>query len=76
MVFCFGLRFPVESFVFATASSHHFIRGVGDVTGTNSIYVGPVLTTTYTLTASAGSNSVTQPLPLLWSTYILLYQPI
>ena len=30
------------------------------MTGTNSIYVGPVLTTTYTLTAAAGSSSVTR----------------
>ena len=30
------------------------------MTGANSIYLGPVQTTTYTLTASAGSSSVTQ----------------
>ena len=44
----------------ANATSISIDQGVGDVTGTNSIYVGPVLTTTYTLTAAAGSSSVTR----------------
>jgi hypothetical protein len=44
----------------ANATSISIDQGVGDVTGTNSIYVGPVLTTTYTLTAAAGANSVTR----------------
>ncbi len=35
-------------------------QSVGDVTGLSSIYVSPVQTTTYTLTASAGTTSVTQ----------------
>ena len=37
-------------------------QNVGDVTGTTSIYVSPVQTTTYTLTATAGSSTVTQQL--------------
>ena len=38
----------------ANATSVSIDQGVGDVSGTNSIYVGPVLTTTYTLTAVSG----------------------
>ena len=44
----------------ANATSVSLDQGVGDVTGTTSIYLGPVVTTTYTLTASSGSTSVTQ----------------
>src|ERR1022692_4190371 len=44
----------------ANATSVSIDQGVGDVTGVNSIYLGPVLTTTYTIRASSGSNSVTR----------------
>jgi hypothetical protein len=44
----------------SNATSISMDQGVGDVTGANSIYLSPVQTTTYTLTASAGSSSVTQ----------------
>jgi hypothetical protein len=41
----------------SNATSISIDQGVEDVTGANSIYLGPVQTTTYTLTAIAGSSS-------------------